>query len=42
MVPTSQSLEVEDAVAFADSVTAIRRHMEDGSSIENIFEVGVA
>lgn len=41
VVPTSQSLDVEDAVAFADSVAAIRRHMEDGSSVENIFEVGV-
>lgn len=38
VVATSQSLEVEDAVAFADSVTAIRRHMEDGSSNEHIFE----
>lgn len=39
LVATSQSLEVEDAVAFADSVAAIRRHMEDGTSNENVFEV---
>ncbi|CAM9876768.1 unnamed protein product [Ascophyllum nodosum] len=38
VVATSQSLEVEDAVAFADSVTAIRRHMQDGSSDDHIFE----
>ncbi|CAM9775328.1 unnamed protein product [Pylaiella littoralis] len=38
VVATSQSLEVEDAVAFDDSVAAIRRHMEDGTSNEIIFE----
>ena len=39
VVATSQSLAVEDAVAFDDSVAAIRRHMEDGTSNENLFEV---
>lgn len=39
MVATSQSLEVEDAVAFDDSVAAIRRHLDDGASDENVFEV---
>lgn len=39
IVATSESLEVEDAVAFNDSVAAIRRHMDDGSSNENVFEV---
>lgn len=39
MVATSGSLEVEDAVAFDDSVAAIRRHLDDGTSNENVFEV---
>ena len=39
VVATSESLEVEDAVAFDDSVAAIRRHLEDGTSNENVFEV---
>lgn len=39
VVATSESLEVEDAVAFDDSVAAIRRHLEDGTSNETIFEV---
>lgn len=39
VVATSQSLEVEDAVAFEDSVAAIRRHLDDGTSDENVFEV---
>eukprot|EP00752_Nemacystus_decipiens_P010461 g9320.t1 len=38
VVATSESLEVEDAVAFDDSVAAIRRHLEDGTSNETIFE----
>ncbi|CAN0575066.1 unnamed protein product, partial [Ectocarpus sp. 12 AP-2014] len=38
VVATSGSLEVEDAVAFDDSVAAIRRHLDDGTSNENIFE----
>lgn len=38
VVATSQSLEVEDAVAFDDSVAAIRRHMQDGTSNEIMFE----
>lgn len=42
VVATSESLEVEDAVAFDDSVAAIRRHLEDGTSNETIFEVGTA
>lgn len=39
VVATSESLEVEDAVAFDDSVAAIRRHLDDGTSNETIFEV---
>lgn len=39
VVATSQSLEVEDAQAFEDSVAAIRRHMDDGTSDELLFEV---
>ncbi|CAM9782803.1 unnamed protein product [Ectocarpus fasciculatus] len=38
VVATSGSLEVEDAVAFDDSVAAIRRHLDDGTSNENVFE----
>lgn len=38
VVATSQNLDVEDAVAFDDSVAAIRRHMQDGTSNENILE----
>ncbi|CAM9584602.1 unnamed protein product [Scytosiphon promiscuus] len=38
VIATSQSLEVEDAVAFDDSVAAIRRHLDDGTSNENVFE----
>lgn len=39
VVATSENLEVEDAIAFTDSVAAIRRHLLDGSSDEIIFEV---
>lgn len=42
LVATSQNLEVEDAVAFADSVAAIRRHMEDGASDDIVLEVSSA
>lgn len=38
---TSQSLEVEDAQAFDDSVAAIRRHLDDGASDELLFEVNM-
>lgn len=41
VVATSGSLEVEDAVAFDDSVAAIRRHLDDGASNETVFEVCV-